>query len=150
MILRSGASYADIGDTSNKSYLNWFNTRAFINNRPLVPSSSLGQPGDATCPTGVTTCNTYTSTVLQSNLRTYPLRFNNVRQDYQNVLNVGAMKKFIVRERFNMAVRAEAFNALNHPIYNAPSTDPSSATFGQVTGFGNASRVLQFAVEGHF
>ena len=66
------------------------------------------------------------------------------------MLNVGAMKKFIIKERINMVLRAEAFNTLNHPIYNAPSTDPSSVTFGQVTGFGNASRVLQFAVEGHF
>ena len=60
------------------------------------------------------------------------------------------MKKFIVRERYNMVLRAEAFNALNHPIYGAPSTDPASTSFGQVTGFGNASRVLQFAIEGHF
>ena len=148
-ILRPGATYADIGKTTNKTYLNWFNTRAFINNRLLIQPNPLGQPGDATCPAGVT-CDTYSSTVLQSNLRTYPLRFNNVRQDYQNVLNVGAMKKFIVKERFNFVARAEAFNALNHPIYNAPSTDPSSSAFGQVTGFGNASRVLQFAIEGHF
>jgi hypothetical protein len=49
-----------------------------------------------------------------------------------------------------MVVRAEAFNALNHQVYNAPSTDPSSSTFGVVTGPGNTSRVLQFAVEGHF
>jgi hypothetical protein len=140
-ILRSGSTYSDIGNTSNKSYTNWFNTRAFINNRT---------DADSSCGTAQVPIPCYTSTVLQSNLRTYPLRFNNVRQDYQNVLNVGAMKKFIIKERINMVLRAEAFNTLNHPIYNAPSTDPSSVTFGQVTGFGNASRVLQFAVEGHF
>ena len=149
-LLRPGATYADIGNTANKNYRTWFNTRAFINNLPFNPPTSLGQPGDGTCPTGVTTCPTWSSQSLQSNLRTMPLRFNNVRQDYQNVLNVGAMKKFIVRERFNMVARAEAFNALNHPIYNNPSTDPSSTSFGQVTGFGNTSRALQFAIEGHF
>jgi hypothetical protein len=145
--LRPGMTYADLGNTSNKSYINWFNTRAFINARD--PNTDT-PAGDSKCATGVSVCDTYASTVLQSNLRSYPLRFNNVRQDYQNVLNVGAMKKFILRERINMVLRAEAFNTLNHPIYNAPSTDPSSSSFGKVTGFGNASRVLQFAIEGHF
>ena len=138
-ILRPGSTYADIGNTSHKSYQNWFNTTAFINARDPQKASPVG---DGT--------SVQSSTSLQSNLRTYPLRFNNVRQDYQNTLNVGAMKKFIVHERFNMVARAEAFNALNHPIYSNPSTDPSSTSFGQVTGFGNTSRVLQFAIEGHF
>jgi hypothetical protein len=149
-LLRPGYTLADIGKNPSKNYKNWFNTRAFINNLPYTPTDPLVQSGDGGCAVGVTSCPTWTSQSLQSNVRTYPLRFNNVRQDYQDVLNVGAMKKFIVRERYNMAVRAEAFNALNHPIYNAPSTDPSSTSFGQVTGFGNASRVLQFSIEGHF
>lgn len=150
-LLRPGATLADIGNTSNKSYRNWFNTRAFINNLPLIPATALDQPGDGTCAPS-TTCPTWSSQSLQSNLRTMPLRFNNVRQDYQNVLNVGAMKKFIVRERFNMVARAEAFNVMNHPIYTNPSTDPASTTFGQISSYGNAtgSRALQFAIEGHF
>jgi hypothetical protein len=49
-----------------------------------------------------------------------------------------------------MDVRAEAINALNHPVFSNPTTDPSSSNFGVITGFGNSSRVLQFAVEGHF
>ena len=141
-VLRPGMSLSQLGNTSNKSYNNWFNTQVFINARDTTLTSPTNPAGDGTA--------AYTSTVLQSHLRTYPLRFNNVRQDYQNTLNVGAMKKFIVRERFNMVARAEAFNAMNHPIYNSPSTDPSSTNFGRVTGFGNASRVLQFAIEGHF
>lgn len=149
-LLRPGMTYADIANNPNKNFRNWFNTRAFINNIPQVGTLPGQQPGDGTCPTGVTTCPTWSSQSLQSNLRTMPLRFNNVRQDYQNTLNVGAMKKFILRERYNMVVRAEAFNALNHQIYNNPSTDPSSSSFGVVTGPGNTSRVLQFAVEGHF
>jgi hypothetical protein len=141
-VIRPGMSLSQLGDTSNKSYLNWFNTRVFINERDTTLTDPKNPAGDGTAG--------YTSTSLQSNLRTYPLRFNNVRQDYQNTLNVGAMKKFVARERINMVLRAEAFNALNHPIYNNPSTDPSSPSFGRVTGFGNTSRVLQFAVEGHF
>ena len=141
-VIRPGMSLSQLGDTSNKSYNNWFNTRVFLNARDTTLTDPKNPAGDGTAG--------YTSTSLQSNLRTYPLRFNNVRQDYQDTLNVGAMKKFILRERYNMVVRAEAFNALNHPIYNNPSTDPASTSFGKVTGFGNTSRVLQFAVEGHF
>jgi hypothetical protein len=148
-ILRPGATLADVGNTSKKTYLNWFNTAAFVNNiAGAATDPRQGVSIDSDCTLHPTTC--YTNTVLESNVRTYPLRFNNVRQDYQDLLNVGALKKFTVKERVNMVVRAEALNALNHPVYNAPSTDPSSNTFGQITGFGNTARILQFAVEGHF
>jgi hypothetical protein len=144
-ILRPGATFSDIGKNPHKSYQNWFNTAAFVNN---LTNGVQGTTVDSDCKNFPTTC--YTNTVLESNIRTYPLRFNNVRQDYQDLLNVGAMKKFTVKERVNMVVRAEAINALNHPVYSNPSTDPSSTSFGQITGFGNTSRILQFAVEGHF
>jgi len=35
-------------------------------------------------------------------------------------------------ERFKFSFRAEAFNLLNHPLYGAPSTSITSATFGQL------------------
>jgi hypothetical protein len=145
-ILRSGDTFADIGKNTSKSYLHWFNTAAFVNN---LTNGVQGVTVDSNCTTNPTTC--YTNTYLESNVRTYPLRFNNVRQDYQDLLNVGALKKFsVVRERVNMVLRAEALNALNHPVYSAPSTDPSSTSFGQISGFGNTARILQFAVEAHF
>jgi hypothetical protein len=125
-------TYSDFEKGFSKGYETWFNTAAFIN-------------------TNADTATVYNNTVLEGNLRTYPLRFNNVPQDYQDVVNVGAEKKFAVwRERANMVLRAEAMNALNHPVYSAPRTDPSSTGFGQITGFGNTSRILQFAVEAHF
>jgi hypothetical protein len=133
-VLRPGYTLSDIGKFSHRNTGEWFNRKAFIN---IVDD---------------TDCNNscYVGTVLQSNLRTYPLRFNNVRQDYQDLLNVGAMKKFTVKERVNMVLRAEALNALNHPVYSSATTDPGSSTFGQVGGYGNSARVLQFPVEGHF
>jgi hypothetical protein len=143
-ILRPGKTFADIAKVSNKSYTNWFNTAAFINNRTTADG------GDADC-TGPLSTTCYTNTVLVSNLRTYPLRFNNVRQDYQNLLNVGALKKFrVYKERVDMDIRAEAINALNHQVYTNPNTDPGSSSFGKLGGPGNAARILQFAVEAHF
>ena len=138
-ILAPGATFGDIGKASPHNASEWFNRQSFVN---IVDNASCTG-------TGATTC--YTNTVLQSNLRTYPLRFNNVRQDYENLLNVGALKKFtVINERVNMDLRAEAINVLNHPIFSAPTSDPSSTNFGKITGFANAARVLQFAVEAHF
>ncbi|HSU19481.1 MAG TPA: carboxypeptidase-like regulatory domain-containing protein [Acidobacteriaceae bacterium] len=130
-VLAPGYTYSDIGGASAHNVKQWFNTNALQN--------ILNHKDYA---------NNYG---LVSNLRTFPLRFGNVRQDYQNLLNVGAIKKFnVYSERVHMDVRAEALNALNHPVYSNPNSDPSSSSFGVITGFGNSSRVLQFAVEAHF
>ena len=95
---------------------------------------------------------TYANTLgLVSNLRTLPLRFHNVRQDYQNLLNVGAMKRFnVYSERVKAELRGEAINAMNHQVYAAPNTDPSNASFGKIGGPGNTSRQLQFALQLNF
>jgi hypothetical protein len=130
-VLRPGFTYANINGPSIHDYRQWFNTHAFYN---------------------VNEDSGYANNIqLVSNLRVMPLRFNNVRQDYQNLLNVGALKKFqVYKERVNMDVRAEAINALNHQVYSNPNTDPSSASFGKIGGAGNTARILQFAVEAHF
>ena len=130
-VLRPGASLSQLGNIPSRNVGEWFNRQVFIN--------AIDD-----------TATTYTATSLQSNLRTIPLRFNNVRQDYQDLLNFGAIKQFKVKERISMTLRAEALNALNHPVYSAPTTDPSSTSYGVVTGYGNSARVLQFAIEGHF
>jgi hypothetical protein len=135
-ILAPGKTFKDIQGPSKHTVQQWFNTDAFIS----AVGTTVYNPAD-TVPQ---------NELLQSNLRTFPLRFNNVRQDFQNIANLGAMKKFVVRERFNMAVRAEAINAFNHPVFSAPTSDPSSTSFGQITGFGNGSRMLQFAFETTF
>jgi hypothetical protein len=47
--------------------------------------------------------------------------------------NMGLFKTIPVNERVNFQFRAEAFNVFNHPIWSAPSFDPTSSTFGKVT-----------------
>lgn len=142
-VLYPGATYADIGNGPSQHNSNqWFNTNALANARV---GSLYNLPGSVGSPTYST------SQALTANLRFFPLRFGNVRQDYYNQLNVGAEKKFTVyKERVNMDVRAEAMNALNHPVFSAPTSDPSSTAFGQITGFSNTARILQFAVEARF
>jgi len=83
---------------------------------------------------------------LANNIRTFPLRFSGVRSDGFNILNLSAGKSFRVTERVNLQFRAEAVDALNHPLFAAPNTTPTSGSFGQITtiGTGNTQRRITF------
>jgi hypothetical protein len=129
--LRPGFTYSDLGGASQHNSNQWFNTNAVYNT--AIDSAYAN------------------NFALVANLRTFPLRFNNVRQDYQNLLNVGATKKFrVYQEKVDMDIRAEALNALNHGVLSAPTTDPSSGSFGVIGGYSNTARILQFAIEARF
>jgi hypothetical protein len=58
-------------------------------------------------------------------------------------LNASLFKNFAIYERLHAELRLEAYNATNHPFFNAPGTNMSStATFGVITGASN-SRTMQ-------
>jgi hypothetical protein len=127
--LVSGKTYADIKGPSKHNVKQWFNTDAF---------QSI-----------LTDANYANDEAPVSHVRTLPLRFNNVRQDYQNLFNAGAMKKFYFNaagRRVDAKFRAEAFNALNHQVFTNPTTSPASTSFGSISGPGNSSRYLQFGI----
>lgn len=64
--------------------------------------------------------------------------------------NVGLYKKFAVSERMGFQFRAQAFNVLNHPNWNAAQFNPTSSTFGKVTGKTNDVRNLQLSLRFYF
>ena len=51
-------------------------------------------------------------------------------------------REFKFKENLRFLLRVDAFNALNHPIWNAPTTSITSAQFGKITTFGSP-RILQ-------
>ena len=82
---------------------------------------------------------------LASNLRTFPLRFNGVRGPNQDRWDFSLIKNFTIKERFKTQFRAETFNAWNHPTLTNPNTDPTSGSFGVITGQ-DATRSWQLAL----
>ena len=61
-------------------------------------------------------------------------------------LDGSLFRTFPIRESLALQLRADAFNAMNHPTFANPGVSLTSSNFGQVTGTaGSNARVLQFA-----
>ena len=68
-----------------------------------------------------------------SNIRTFPSRLTGLRADGYNNCDLSLLKNFAIAERLKFQLRAEAQDALNHAMFAAPNTTPTSTLFGQVT-----------------
>jgi hypothetical protein len=66
-------------------------------------------------------------------------------------LDASLHKNFLMpyNEKHQLAIRFEAFNALNHPNWNEPNVTYSSSIFGEISGTG-AMRQLQLAAKYQF
>ena len=79
-------------------------------------------------------------------IRTVPDRYAWLRQMDNSTLNVAMNKTFYLTERWNFTFRAEAFNAMNHPLYGAPDTTRTDARFGLLPlGQQNFPRYVQLS-----
>jgi hypothetical protein len=66
-------------------------------------------------------------------VQNFPTRWNDVRASRVNNVDAGLRKNFQIVERVRLQLRFDVFNALNHPRFGAPDTNPSDSTFGRVT-----------------
>jgi hypothetical protein len=65
-------------------------------------------------------------------------------------LDATIFKKFKFTERVGGELRADMFNALNHPNFNNPATNLTSATVGQINGTSSSPRLIRFGVRVSF
>jgi hypothetical protein len=64
--------------------------------------------------------------------------------------NVGLFKNFQIAEKSGVQFRAEAFNLFNHPNLGGANFNPTSSTFGMVTGKTGDVRNLQLSLRLYF
>jgi hypothetical protein len=74
--------------------------------------------------------NKISSQQLANNLRTFPIRFSGIRANGATGWNFSLIRNYHIRERIAMQFQGEMFNALNHPVFAAPNTTPTSSAFG--------------------
>jgi hypothetical protein len=89
--------------------------------------------------------NRQSSQQLAANVRTFPLRLNGLRGDVLSRWDFSLIRNFALRERLSFQLRAEVFNAWNHPSFSTPNLSPTSPAFGAITATANESRQWQFS-----
>jgi hypothetical protein len=80
-------------------------------------------------------------------LRTTPLRYGNLRNQWGTTFDFSILKSVHVTERIKAQFRVEAFNLFNTPIFSAnPNLTPTSVNFGKLfrdNGQSNGPRIVQ-------
>jgi outer membrane receptor protein involved in Fe transport len=76
--------------------------------------------------------------LVSNQLRTWPLRFSQIRGRNANNVDLALTKNTRLKEGKDIQFRAEALNALNHPGFPAPVLMPGSASFGKIVASNQA------------
>jgi len=69
---------------------------------------------------------------LGSNVRTFPLRLENVRTDTVSNIDLSLIKHTEVAGK-TIELRFDSLNAFNHPYFPGPNTGPTATTFGIIS-----------------
>lgn len=79
-----------------------------------------------------------------------PRSYGDCRAPGQNNATLSLFKNFMLpklREGARLQLRIEAFNALNHPQFDAPNTEVDGGNFGVITSTANSPREVQLALK---
>ncbi|HET8548987.1 MAG TPA: carboxypeptidase regulatory-like domain-containing protein [Bryobacteraceae bacterium] len=83
-------------------------------------------------------------------LRTTPLRYGHIRNQWATTFDMSLIKNTRVREGINLQFRVDAFNAFNTPVFSGdPNLSPTDSNFGKIfrdTGQSNFPRNVQLGV----
>ncbi len=78
------------------------------------------------------------------NIRTFSTTFGNLRQQNLSELDSSLLKNFNFNETTYFQLRFEVFNALNHPVFAAPTVNSATSTaFGLIQSQANGPRSIQ-------
>ena len=114
-----------------------------FNVAPFVPPACTASTGTASA---LASCES--SNALVYNIRTLDNQFNNLRRDATKQLDVNMTKNFYLKEGGPyFQVRLEAFNVTNRVTFGAPTTSPTSASFGIIGAQANTPRRLESALK---
>ena len=83
-------------------------------------------------------------------MRTLSTRLPRLREGAINNVDLSLSKNTKLAERFKLQLRWELFNAFNRPQLGGPDLNPSSGSYGRITGQANAPRSMQFGVRVSF
>jgi hypothetical protein len=72
---------------------------------------------------------------------------NNLRNPSFWTTDVSLRKNFPIHERLTMQFRFDVFDFLNHPNWGGANSNPTSGSFGTITGKTNDDRQLQIALK---
>jgi hypothetical protein len=172
-------NFSDIAIPSDQRSLGqWFNNTGFVALRTSTGTvvTSNGQPvwvsftdpcknsysasGCAGTPlTNPLGFNRDSAFQLANNLRTFPLRFSNLRVEATDNVDFSVLKNTRIKERASLQFRAEFTNFFNHPWLSAASgasgtsgviTSPTNADFGKIANIsnqGNYPRRVQLGIK---
>ncbi len=86
---------------------------------------------------------------LDRNVRTFPLRFANIRADAANEVGLSLLKNTKIMEGKSIQFKCEALNLFNHPVLRPANTSPTSSSFGSTVGANqvNYARRIQVNVK---
>ena len=71
---------------------------------------------------------------------------NDIYTPGQYQWDIALFKNVNLHKTHSLQFRAEIFDFINHANWNGPTTDPTSATFGRVTGKDNSRRDIQLSL----
>lgn len=81
--------------------------------------------------------------VTGDHIRTLPTQVAHARADGINSMDLSISKANRITEGLHAQLRADFFNALNHPNFSAPSLSPTSSGFAKITSQANLPRQVQ-------
>ena len=75
---------------------------------------------------------------------------NILRADNLYQLDFSLLKDVRISEAKRVQFRAEFFNVMNHPVFNAPGANIDQGSGGQVSSTLNSNRIIEFALKFYF